>query len=176
MTLSFKMTQEDFTKAMKLHVKQQNKSIWFFILSLSVTYFLLSTSFESSKSIISNVLTVVSFLIFYWVLLYFSRRALFKKQYNTNPVYQNEIHYTFNDEGVRSAHHNGNGFLKWEGFRDYKENESIYLIYLSPYLMYILPKSIMSEEEKKKLNVYLDTYLSKSPQVSNKNIKENYES
>lgn len=160
MNLSFKMTQEAFEDGMKLHAKQQRKKIWIVLIVIVSAFFLLSTDFSNQKSIIIQSIIAVSFLIIYAFILYFIHRFHRRRQYQSNKVYRNIIEYTFSDEGVKAEHCLGDSFLKWESFFNYIEDEKSYLLYISPYLMYILPKSEMSYQEEQVVKNYLEDYIS----------------
>jgi uncharacterized protein YneF (UPF0154 family) len=158
--LQFKLTQEAFEQGMKLHSKQQVKKTWLVLIAIVLAFFFLSTDFSDQKSIVTHVIMSVLFLIFYALLCYFIHRFHTRRQYRTNKIYTDTLHYTFNEEGVKVEHCLGDSFLKWECFGKYIENESTYLLYLSPYLMYILPKSVLDNQEELVFKNYLEDYIS----------------
>jgi hypothetical protein len=160
MELQFKLTQKDFENGMKLHAKQQVKKVWIFMTFMVGTFFLLSTNFSDQKSIVTHMIISFLFLTFYGVLTYFVHRFHRRKQYRTNKVYRDVLHYTFSEEGVEVKHCLGHSFLKWECFGKYIENDSTYLLYISPYLMDILPKSVMDSQREQVLKAYLEDYIS----------------
>ncbi|MBM4031550.1 MAG: YcxB family protein [Planctomycetes bacterium] len=65
---------------------------------------------------------------------------------------------TFGDEGVFGTDDAGNpGLMSWQRFIRWKEDEAVFLLYLSPHLWLAIPKRLMEPAEAEKLRALFRT-------------------
>ena len=87
--------------------------------------------------------------------LIFNKRL--KKNWQSSPIYnQTEIYYMFDDMGMHGKDDEGRlTTIHWNKFVKYSESKRSFLVYITEYLYYIIPKNRIKEDYVEKLRELL---------------------
>jgi hypothetical protein len=81
------------------------------------------------------------------------------KNFGEEAQLRREVTVEFSDDGIRSENSAGNSETKWIAFIGYAESDSVFLIYLTKKLFFIIPKSAFSSDDLKEFRELLQQKL-----------------
>lgn len=148
MEIRFRLTEEDGLNAMRA----QSTPSW----SMFLFVLLLALLFLVGIYLISHDLPVAGWL---WLALsaaigigaYEVPRIQVRRSLRNSPSAQGEIVFVLDDNGTVATFPTGESRLAWRTYTKYKETETIFLLFFSPYRYTTIPKRAMSPEQIEEL-------------------------
>ncbi len=166
MNFQYKITEKDFLSAFKLHMKY-GQTNWFdktnriigFSLGALITIF--AIQYPDKKLVI----TVIVILIILLICLHNIGQQRVKSEYANNAFIKQLVDFTLKSEGCLLVSDDFHILLRWKKIHQYVENDSYWLLYASPQLIYIVPKLLVSKGESKQFSNILKQHIGKRGKV-----------
>jgi len=141
MELRGKLTDHDLRSAAWLHSAPRTFFAVLGLLVLSLVAWALWLAFFSSRPDPGwgkwVVLAVLAYLLTHY-LIYVPFHL--KRQYRQYKALQRELHLSPDASGLTVATENGKGTVPWSDFRSWKENKSLFMLYVTDRLYHLVPK------------------------------------
>lgn len=162
MKITYQLTPRDFQEALRTSRAQK---IFFVIIVLGVCFvlFLLGVGWANNRlhEAWRNSMPFIAVLAV-WILLaavipYYSANKQFKSMSSA----QAPITFEASDEGVRMETRNGNSQTAWSAFPKWREQKSVFIIYCSAYVFYLIPKRAFASGEEAQFRQLLTVKISK---------------
>lgn len=162
MQLKIHIPEKEYLHYAYMNLRRWKKYNWSFVLVTLTAIWaivMIIASLVSKQTIDSNVSIVVLLL----VIIYFSMRIFFtnriKKEYRSNPLLQQEINYTLDENGLSTQTKASRSNIEWEKVLKVRQSKKILAIYISNDQAYIFPKDQLLQEQKEELLNLLKTHL-----------------
>ena len=160
MKINYKLSQDEYLEALKLHEKRGFKKIMMGVyIAFAVVVILVSTDFSNTREIITNTFLLFFTLSFYLLLTKIIGTYQSKKLYEKSTTLSNEVTLRVTGRGIKVDDQSAS--ISWDTFTKYKEDEKYYILYTSIRSFKIIPKNVMSEAEQKEFMSYLDKHIHK---------------
>jgi hypothetical protein len=99
---------------------------------------------------------------FFFIYLGFAMRLYFRKSYRNDQRYKHDLTAEISDEGIDIAHLFANSQMKWNSFVRVLESDSIFMVFIAPWLFLVFPKRFFSPEQADQFRVLLRRYVPSS--------------
>lgn len=147
-TVSGTITLDEFKKYQTYHLRRVNLTFFFGLLVLFTLMFVtvidaiwfVSIWFAALFALIPSGL----FLLF--VKMFNRVRA--RREFSSDHLAQNEITYTFNEEGVHQKVRRSDTYFEWSDFSSFREYPELFLMYVSKRKAILLPKRFFEDREE----------------------------
>ncbi len=160
MNITYKLTQDEYQKAVALHLNRGNRLVMLAIyIALAGGIVFLGTDFSNTREIITNVFAVFFSIAFYMLFVRMISAYQAKGIYHKNAALHHEVTLRVSGKGVTLDKKTDNATIPWSAFTKWKQDEKFYLLYTSPRHFNIIPKHAMNETQSKELEAYLDKYI-----------------
>ena len=160
MNITYKLTQDEYQKAVTLHLNRGNRLVMLAIyVALAVGIVILGTDFSNTREVITNVLAVFFSIAFYMLFVRMISAYQAKSIYNKNTALHHEVTLRVSGKGVKLDKNTDNATIPWSAFTKWKQDEKFYLLYTNPRQFNVIPKHALNEIESKELEAYLDKYI-----------------
>ena len=161
MNITYKLTQDEYQKAVTLHLNRGNRLVMLAIyIALAVGVVLLGTDFSNTREVITNVLAVFFSIAFYMLFVRMISAYQAKSIYKKSTALQHEVTLRVSGKGVKLDKKADNATIPWSAFTKWKQDLRFYLLYTSPRHFNVIPKHALSETQSKELETYLKKYIS----------------
>ena len=163
MKFTYKLTQEAFLKAQKLHHQKRNYLLPLIMIStLLAIYFVLSTDFANIKSIMIQLLTVLVMFGLFFYLQNLLTQYLDKKLYEKNPNLSEETTIELSKNAIDIHTKSAKKNIPWDTLSKWVKNEDFYLLYTNVNEFNIIPTHALQEEGTQILQNYLNKHVKQS--------------
>lgn len=160
MNITYKLTQDEYQKAVALHRNRGNRLVMLAIyITLAGGIVFLGTDFTNNRDIITNVFAVFFSIAFYMLFVRMISAYQAKGIYHKNAALHNEVTLRVSGKGVTLDKKTNNTTIPWSAFSKWKQDKNFYLLYTSPRQFNVIPKHTMNKTQSKELEAYLDKYI-----------------
>ncbi len=142
MHATFRISEDDYVNAMRLFSKFTPRLR--FMYAAVVALLVAIASFGSPRMKGGAIGGLAGGLFVTVVGRYIASPIATRRNYRQYKAIQDEFAVELLDEGLRFSSSAGSGKLAWNSILKWRQNNGYVLVYLSPKLYYILPKSIES--------------------------------
>ena len=143
MKAAFRIAEADYVRAMKLYAKPT----WRLIAPISAILLMVIAVIASAPSGDREFLIFCLVALVIWIVVVYGVvspvRARF--HYRRYKAMHDEFTVELVEDGVRYTSPNGEATVPWNNILKWRQNENYILIYLSPRLFHIVPKSIVAD-------------------------------
>lgn len=138
--VSFTISEEQYQKSMRLHMKQKGLIKAGLIFAVIVVLF---AFMDVTMALSMGVFFAVYLAFLMWIL-----KRNISKIYRSMPQLHGEQTIQFNEEGL--VWHNAYALskVKWQLFQKFDSDEDLYLLYQAPHLFNMIPRSAFHSEEQ----------------------------
>ena len=157
MEIRYRPTEEDGLNALRASSMPQ-WNMFLFVLLLILLFLVGIYLIDHDLSLIGWMWLTLSALI--GIAVYEVPRMKVWKALRNNPSAQGEIIFVLNDKGTAATFPTGESRLDWRAYTKYRETETIFLLFFSPYRCMSIPKRVMSPEQIEELRSLLRTRIS----------------
>ena len=150
--ISFILTLREFISAMLLNVWSRRKKRLIRNLLISISgSFLWSYGFkyhlDAVKALIFTGIFVPVFFLGYVPFILVLSLICSWFQYTREPKFHQEILWSFKPEGAFAKTPFSDGNLQWAAFREFVETKEFFLLYITQWQFYIIPKRALTGED-----------------------------
>jgi len=161
MNITYKLTPDEYQKAVTLHLNRGNRLVMLAIyIALAMGIVFLGTDFSNTREVITNSLAAFFSIAFYMLFVRMISAYQAKSIYNKSTTLQHEVTLRVSGKGVKLDKKTDNVTIPWSAFTKWKQDAKFYLLYTSPRHFNVIPKHALSETQSKELEVYLEKYIS----------------
>lgn len=161
MNITYKLTQDEYHKAIALHLNRGNRLVMLAIyVALAVGIVFLGTDFSNTRDVIKNVLAVFFSIAFYILFVRMLSAYQAKNIYTKSPNLSHEVTLRVSGKGIKLDKKTNNATLPWSTFSKWKQDEKFYILYTGPRQFNVIPKHVLNETQSKELEAYLKKYIS----------------
>lgn len=160
MNITYKLTEDEYHKAVNLHHKKSQRMIFLVIyMMLAAVIVVAGTDFSNTREIITNILAAFFSIAFYMLFVRMISTYQAKSIYQKSTVlpYENTLHIS--GKGITVNKRGNNPSIPWSAFGKWKKDENFYLIYTTPRQFNVIPARVLSESQKKEFEAYLEKYI-----------------
>jgi len=157
MEIRYRPTEEDAVNALRASSRPQ-WNMFFFVLLLTLLFIVGVYLIDHDFPVAGWLWLALSALI--GIGAYEVSRLRVRRSFRNNPSAQGEIIFVLDDKGTAATFPTGESRLDWRAYTKYKETETIFLLFFSPYRCMFIPKRVMSPEQIKGLRSLLKTRIS----------------
>ena len=157
MEIRFEFTEEDGLNALRASSKA-GWNLYFFVLLLALLFLVGVYLIDHGFSVAGWLWLFLSLLV--GVGVYEIPRFQVRKALKESPSVRGEIAIILNDKGTSAKFATGESHLDWKNYTKFKETESVFLLFSSPYRFTTLPKRVMSADQIHELRSLLRTRIS----------------
>lgn len=149
MLARYRITEQDYANAMRLHARP-GRTAWALQIAVGLGLGLALFFFITREGSVAAFLALAfgGVAVGTAMFLTVSRGlvpGIARRQYRRYPAMQDDFTFELLDDGVRFASPHGRGILPWRQMLKWRENEAYVLIYRSPTLFHVVPKSIAAQ-------------------------------
>lgn len=160
MHITYKLTQDEYQKAVTLHLNRGNRLVMLAIyIALAAGIVFLGTDFSNTRDIITNILSIFFSVAFYMLFVRMLSDYQAKNIYKKSSTLQHEVTLRVSGKGITLDKKTNNATIPWKRFTKWKENEKFYLLYTGPRQFNVIPKHALNEAQRKELDAYLEKYI-----------------
>jgi len=160
MKINYKLSEDEYLEALKLHEKRGLKKILMGVyIAFAVMVILIGTDFSNSREVMTNGFVLFFALSFYILLTRIIGTYQNKKLYEKSTTLSNEVTLRVTGRGIKVDDQSAS--ISWDTFTKYKEDERYYILYTSIRSFKIIPKNVMTELEQKEFKAYIDKHIHK---------------
>jgi len=160
MNITYTLTLNEYQEAVNFHYKSGKRPLIISVfLGLATFMILVGTDFSNIREVITNILTVFFALSFYLLFVRMITAYQAKKTYKESSILSDKVSLHISKKGIQYNKNTATQLLRWDNFTKWKQNENTYLLYTNHYQFNVIPKRVMTEEQIKELENYLDRYL-----------------
>jgi len=160
MNITYKLTQDEYQKAVTLHLNRGNRLVMLAIyVALAVGIVILGTDFSNTREIITNVLAVFFSVAFYMLFVRMISAYQAKSIYTKSPTLSHEVTLRVSGKGIKLDKKTNKATIPWKAFTKWKEDKKFYLLYTGPRQFNVIPKHVLNEAQRKELDAYLEKYI-----------------
>lgn len=162
MNFQYQISEDDYLEACKLFEKYRKKTaenIVGSIIGFVCVIFVFQTN--NTKPAIAIACGCIV-LAFYSA---FMGKKRLKLEYAHHAFIKQMMNFTLTDEGYSLVSEGSSTFLRWERIYRYVENDKFWLLYISPHLMHIVPKSAVSDSDAKQISDSLKQHIGERGEV-----------
>ena len=150
--LKYKMTEEDYISFNKYVIKKQN-IIATIIVAISFAIILISAE--------QSLIYAIPFILIYILLCEIDIKIRCRKIYRNSKNMQEEAEITIDEKEIIEKSESSTSVFKTENLNKCCQNKKYYYLFKSKVEAYVIPKKILSEEEKQKLEEIIKPYIKK---------------
>ncbi len=160
MNITYTLTQNEYQESVYYHYKSGKRPLIISVfLGLATFLILVGTDFSNTREVITNILTVFFAISFYLLFVRMLTSYQSKKVYEKSPILSDEVSLQISKKGIQYNKNTGTQLLRWDNFTKWKQNENAYLLYTNHYQFNVIPKRVMTQEQRKELENYLERYI-----------------
>lgn len=160
MNITYKLTQDEYQKAVILHLNRGNRLVMLAIyIALAVGIVFLGTDFSNTREVITNVLAIFFSVAFYMLFVRMISAYQAKSIYKKSPALQYEVTLRVSGKGITLDKKTNNATIPWKAFSKWKEDEKFYILYTGPRQFNVIPKHALNAAQRKELDAYLEKYI-----------------
>jgi len=160
MNITYTLTQNEYQEAVYYHYKSGKRPLIISVfLGLATFMILVGTDFSNTREVITNILTVFFAISFYLLFVRMLTSYQSKKVYEKSPILSDEVSLHISKKGIQYNKNTGTQLLRWDNLTKWKQNENAYLLYTNHYQFNVIPKRVMTQEQRKELENYLERYI-----------------
>ena len=148
--LRYKMTEEDYRNFNKYAMKKQNIIM---IILMFISGLIIVNSAEQS------LIYVIPFILFYILLCEIDIKIRCKKIYRNSKIMQEESEIIIDEKEIKEKSKSSTSIFKTENLYKCCQNKKYYFLFKSKVEAYVIPKKILNEEEKQKLEEIIKNYI-----------------
>jgi hypothetical protein len=156
MHITYTLTQNEFTEALKLHHKSKNLLVWTVVGTFLAIYFFLSTDFDSSSSILIQGISVLVAFGLYILLRKLLHTYVHKKHYQDTKRLSCEVTVDITEAGLHIKDLDHDTLVDWDDVSRWGHDEDFTMVYTSINAFHIIPTRAMSETQRETLHNYLE--------------------
>ncbi|MDP8170894.1 YcxB family protein [Pasteurella skyensis] len=155
MNIQYQITEQDYINANSISIRNRKKNWHSVVCGLSFFFILgiLGASFNDYYPNQSYFLFIVIILLVGYAR--FIGKQTVKFEYANNAFIKQPMNLTVNEEGCLFVGEFSQERVHWNHIYQYIESKQYWLIHLSPYLIHIVPKAGLSEEEQQQFSTIL---------------------
>ena len=150
--LKYKMTEEDYINFNKFVIGKQN-IILTIIFAILFTIILINTE--------QSLIYVIPFVLIYILFCEIDIKIRCGKIYRNSKNMQEEAEITIDEKEIIEKSESSTSVFKTENLNKCCQNKNYYYLFKSKVEAYVIPKKILSEEEKQKLEEIIKPYIKK---------------
>ncbi len=160
MNITYKLTQDEYQKAVTLHLNRGNRLVMLAIyVALAMGIVFLGTDFSNTREVITNILAVFFSVAFYMLFVRMISAYQAKSIYTKSPTLSHEVTLRVSGKGIKLDKKTNNATIPWSAFTKWKQDEKFYLLYTGPRQFNVIPKHTLNEAQSKELEGYLEKYI-----------------
>ncbi|MDP8033691.1 YcxB family protein [Pasteurella atlantica] len=155
MNVQYQITEQDYINANSISIRNRKKN-WHSIVWWSLLFFIiviLSATFNHHYPTQGYLLLIAIILCVGYA--FFIGKQTIKFEYANNAFIKQPMNLTVNEEGCLFVGEFSQERVHWNHIYQYIESKQYWLIHLSPYLIHIVPKAGLSEEEQQQFSTIL---------------------
>ena len=161
MNITYKLTQDEYQKAVTLHLNRGNRLVMLAIyIALAVSIVFVGTDFLNTREVITNILAIFFSIAFYMLFVRMISAYQAKSIYKKSPTLQHEVTLRVSGKGITLDKKTNNATIPWKIFSKWKEDENFYLLYTGPRQFNVIPKHALNEAQNNEFEAYLIKYIS----------------
>jgi YcxB-like protein len=160
-TVSIRITANDYLKASYLHLRPRPFLMFLALFVLALVLFVILVSVKSGQVVMP--IAAGCLLLFYalWLGVLLPTQA--RRVYGQSKLLQEPYEVLINEDGFETKSPYGGGKIPWNMFHKWKENRRMILVYQSELLFHMFPKRCFaSESDFDKLREFLTKQLGPS--------------
>ena len=143
MTAKFRISEQDYLNAQKLHRKLTPKKLWFIsLLGSTLTLMALLGPNAMQAMAIGGLIGGITVLLLIPTLI---APYVGKRHYRKYKAIQEELSMSVTDEGIRITTPNGDSIVLWDKVLKWRQSEQYVLVYIMPMLYYIVPTHLTNQ-------------------------------
>lgn len=158
----YQISEDDFLAAFELFEKYRKKTtdkiVGFIIGVVWVMFFIQASDKKPAIAIACGFIILVFYLIF------LGKKRL-KLEYTNHTFIKQMMDFTLTDEGCLIVSEDSSNFLRWKKVYRYVESDRFWLLYISPHLIQIVPKSAVSGSDAQQFSSALQKHIGERGQV-----------
>jgi hypothetical protein len=152
MQISYTLTERDLREGFTVHRDRTSFTKWLFRVFPAVTflfcaYGVVQSVIHPGEQKLATYVPVLGIGILWAILVWGGPRYTANKQFQCNKVMQLPRTLGWDDTGLHSACEVSSGDTAWNGLLDWREGESVFLLYYSPESFFVVPKRALTSEE-----------------------------
>ena len=155
MTIDYQLEAKDFEELAKL--APSNRRAIFVAAALSALFIALLWIFAIFDGDFVLAIIGTAFFVALLILRVFLSRRRIAKQLASTQFFAGPIRAEIDDSGIRMLYSTGDSFTKWEGHLDWKETDTLYVLFLSRIFMRAYPKRAFSPQNESIFRRLLDS-------------------
>ncbi len=148
MNFNYQISEQNYLEAHSTHARNCEKNwhvtIWYMLIVITA---LVPLVFIVSQGYGDYVMLITFPLGSIFIYLNFINKKHLKKEYENNAFIKLPIALSVTDKGCLQVGDDYQVLLRWENIYRYVESDKYWLLYTSPCLMHIIPKSSLGETE-----------------------------
>jgi len=165
LAFTFKPTPAEHSRAFMFMLRRK-RGYWITMAVLTLIIFVIAivpaTQGYSVGEVASTVLPYLLILGAIVLALPLVQRWQLKRVYRQTPLWQQEQTHEFAEAGFRMSNPLANTLMRWDAFREALETKEFFLLYVSGYMAYFLPKrAITARDQLQALRALLQTELAR---------------
>jgi len=158
MNISYTLTQNEFTEALKLHHKSKNLLVWTVVGTLLAIYLPFSTDFDSSSSIVTQAITALVAFGLYIFLRKLMHTYVHKKPYQDTKRLSSEVTVDITEAGLHIKDLDNDTLIDWNDVSRWGHEEDFTMVYTSINAFHIIPTRAMDASQIETLHKYLEGF------------------
>jgi len=156
--IKYKLTQEEYLEAVKLHQKMGFRKLMMAVyIMMAVTVVLITTDYSEPREIFRNFGALFFAITFYLLLTKMLGEYQSKKLYQRSETLSLDTTLRVSAKGIRVG--NNEKPIPWDSFSKYKEDEKYVILYLSMVNFKIIPKSAMNAIDLKEFIDFIEEHI-----------------
>ncbi|MCF6243792.1 MAG: YcxB family protein [Sulfurovum sp.] len=160
MHINYTLTTNEYQEAVYYHYKSGKRPLVISVfLGLATFFILVGTDFNNTREVITNILTVFFAISFYLLFVRMLTAYQARKVYEKSPMLSTEVTLEISKKGIQYKQNQKKHLLRWDAIPKWKQNDKYYLLYTNTYQFNVIPKRVLSQEQMKELEKYLERYL-----------------
>ena len=158
MKIKYKLTQEEYLEAVKLHQKMGFRKLMMAVyIMMAVTVVIITTDYSEPREIFRNFGALFFAIAFYLLLTKMLSAYQSKKLYQRSETLSADTNLRVSAKGIRVG--NNEKTISWDSFSKYKEDDKYIILYLSMMNFKIIPKSAMNAIELKEFIDFVEEHI-----------------
>ena len=160
MNITYQLTLNEYQEAATFHYKTGKRPLLVALFLGTATFMMLmGTDFSNTQQVINNILMTFFILAFYILFTRMITAWQAKNIYKKSPILSKEVTLHISGKGIQQDKKNNSQTLAWKLFVKWKQNEKYYLIYTNSHQFNVIPKKVLNDTQKEKLESYLERYI-----------------
>lgn len=162
MKITYQLTPRDFREALRT-TRQMKIFRLIIVLVTCLTLFLLGFAWANNnlREVWLNTTPFIGVVVVWIILATIGPIYSANKQFKSMSAAQAPITFEFTDENVRMETRNSTAQTAWPAFAKWREQKSIFLLYVSAYVFHLIPKRAFAPGEEDQFRQLLSVKVKK---------------